>query len=449
MRLEKQSYSNTFLEVFFWPVHILRHYKKGRRMDDYLKKLVPFIVAGLLCLCACADNNNGDCCRVSNQEKAQGAVDSVRLALETQLGNPVPSLNVIIQTPKEVIFVSSAAIVGERITRDTYFRFASNTKNFTASAILNMYEDGWLDYEANIVDAIPGSDMPYVPTSSEWDIPYKNDITIEQLLQHSAGVYDVDNDEVPGCDGDSYTSYQLSLDPNHQFTATELVEQVTLNNLYYFEPGTDHHYSNTGYTILGEIVARVYSFHSGGTKTLSDYLDDYIVGGLSPVRLDVHFPYLASDISVPTPNQYGTIYYPDETETYLEYNMSAQVAEGNGYGTLSQMNEYIRTLMKGENCLEPETVTLMQTDASPGDDRYSLGCDYRENLGYGHNGARLGNLALMTYDPDFDVSMAVYLPLWDLTRDTESFMDCYWAMYDAAYAVRAALGYPGDPFQQT
>jgi D-alanyl-D-alanine carboxypeptidase len=161
----------------------------------------------------------------------------------------------------------------------------------------------------------------------------------------------------------------------------------------------------------------------------------------------MHFPYLASDISLPTPNWYGTIYDADGTETYLEYNMSAQVAEGNGYGTLSQMNKYVRTLMKGENVLEPETVTLMQTDGSPGDERYSLGCDYRENLGYGHNGARLGNLSLMAYDPDHDVSVAVYLPLWDLTRDEESFLDCYYSMYDAAYAAREVLGYPGHPQQ--
>lgn len=421
-------------------------------MDDYLKKIARLILIGVLCLFGCSDNNNSDCCSnycdscgPSNQEKVQEAVDSVRLALETQLGNPVPSLNVIIETPDEIIFVSCAASADERTTEDTYFRFASNTKSFTASAILNMYEDGWLDYEAKIVETIPGSDTPYVLPSSEWDIPNKNDITIEQLLQHSAGVWDVDNDEVPGCEGDSYTSYQLSLDPNHQFTAGELVEQVTINDLSYFEPGTDHQYSNTGYTILGEIIARVYSFHSGSEKTYSDYLYDYIVGGLSPVRLDMHFPHLASDVSVPTPNRYGTIYYPDETETYLEYNMSAQVAEGNGYGTLSQMNEYIRTLMRGENFLEPETVALMQTDVSPGDENYSLGCDYRENLGYGHNGARLGNLSLMAYDPDLDVSVAVYLPLWDLTRDVESFLDCYWAMYDAAYAAREALGYPGHP----
>ena len=37
-----------------------------------------------------------------------------------------------------------------------------------------------------------------MPATSDWDFPNKNIITIEQLLQHSAGVFDVDNDPVPG-----------------------------------------------------------------------------------------------------------------------------------------------------------------------------------------------------------------------------------------------------------
>jgi len=122
-----------------------------------------------------------------------------------------------------------------------------------------MFEDGWLDIYDTIIDTIPGFDIPYVPDTANWEIPYKDEITIEQLLQHSAGVYDVDNDEVPNCGGASFVEYTFILDPTHQFTIDELVEQVTINNLSYFAPGTDYHYSNTGYSILAEIIARVYS----------------------------------------------------------------------------------------------------------------------------------------------------------------------------------------------
>ncbi|GAB3783624.1 hypothetical protein GCM10028818_41990 [Spirosoma horti] len=54
----------------------------------------------------------------------------------------------------------------------------------------------------------------------------------------------------------------------------------------------------------------------------------------------------------------------------------------------------------------------------------------------------------MVYDPTTEVSLVAMLPFWDLTQgpngDT-SFGKCFSSMYDAAYAARAALGYPGKP----
>jgi len=125
--------------------------------------------------------------------------------------------------------------------------------------------------------------------------------------------------------------------------------------------------------------------------------------------------------------------------------MSGQVAEGNGYGTMSQVNRYIRSLMRGQNVLQEETVYLMQHDVSESNPSYALGCSYRKNLGYGHNGARVGNFSLMAYNPDTEVSVVVYLPLWDLSNGNESLMECFNAIYDAAYAALETLGYPGKP----
>lgn len=384
----------------------------------------------------------------SSSRKVQEAVDKVRAALEKDLQNQVPSLNVLIQTPTEKIFASSVPAGNTPITETTYFRFASNTKNFTSTAILNMHEDGWLDFKAHITDLIPGTNVPYVPNTLAWDFPNKNAITIEQLLQHSAGVFDVDNDPVPGFNGLSFTEATQNADPTHQFTTEEMVHQLILNNLSYFAPGTGYHYSNTGFSILGEIIKRVYSTKSGSAKTYEDYLRDYVVGSTATVPVTIHFPVRADDTILPSPRVEGMERLPGKTILYGDYNMSAQVAEGNGYGTMAALNAYIRSLMKGENALKPETVKVMQTDVSLTNPTYALGCTFTKNLGYGHNGARIGNLALMAYDPLTDVSVVVYLPLWDLTQGPNggtSFLKCFNAIYDAAYAARVTLGYPGRP----
>ncbi|MFI5134261.1 MAG: serine hydrolase domain-containing protein [Chitinophagales bacterium] len=382
--------------------------------------------------------------QTNDQQKVQNAVDSVRLALAKDLGRPVPSINVLIQTSSEKLFVSSVDSGNKPLTADTYFRFASNTKNFTATAILNMYEDGWLDYKAKITDTIPGSDMPYVPATADWNIPNKNEITIEELLQHSAGVFDVDNDSIPKYN-DTYVEHMLLADPLHQFSADELANVIATNKLSYFTPRSGYHYSNTGYSILGKIIKRVYSFHAGKPKTYSDYLNDSITGSTARVPLKVHFPVQASDNDLPSPYVTGTTFLRDSTQHFNRYNVSAHVAEGNGYGTMNDLNTYIRTLMKGENVLKPSTVELMKTDTSAHNKSYALGCTHTPNLGYGHNGAKIGYLSLMAYDPDTDVSVVVMMPLWDLRNNMDSFAKCFHAIYDAGYAARKALGYPGKP----
>jgi len=408
-----------------------------------MKKILLVFTLLIILIISCSKD---DVTGPTKTEEVIEAIEEIRVSMETELGHIVPSINVYIQTPDEIIFASAAAPEETPLTTNTYFRFASNTKTFTSTAILNMYEDGWLDIYDNIIDTIPGYEIPYVPDNAAWEIPFKDEITIEQLLQHSAGVYDVDNDVVPNCDDQSYVEYTFNLDPTHQFTSEELVEQVTINELSYFAPGTDYHYSNTGYTILSEIVARVYSSQIRTDKTYADYLEDYIVGNNAPVPLDIHFPELADDVFLPDPHALGSIYVEDQVYPIVfdESNMSAHVAEGNGYANFEDLNQFVRTLMTGTNALSTETITLMQTDYSANNAGYALGCITMTNMGFGHNGCIRGYLSIMCYDPDYDVSMIAMVPMVDMSSE-DNFFTSFLGMYDAAWKAREVLGFPGKP----
>lgn len=191
-----------------------------------------------------------------------------------------------------------------------------------------------------------------------------------------------------------------------------MVNVLKDKNLSYFTPGGGNHYSNTGYSILAEIIKRVYTEKAGSAKTYADYMNDYVIGDYTPVPLPkTHFPVLATDIAMPDPHLTSTILEETGPITYDKVNMTAQIGEGNGYGTMEELNKYIRTLMKGENVLKPATIQLMQKDVSSAEPAYGLGSSYLQNIGYGHRGARLGLLNLMSYDPDYDVSVVVMIPL--------------------------------------
>ncbi len=380
----------------------------------------------------------------SKYERIKVALDSVRSSYEKITNRSCPSINILIHTPVDYIFVSFAADGISPLTKDTYFRFASNTKNFTSASILNMQEDGWLDIKSLIVDKIPGSNIPYVPDTPEFDIPYKSQITIEQLLQHAAGVYDVDNDSVPGYGGLSYVDYMTFKNPAHQFELKDLVEQAANNKISFFPPGQGYHYSNTGYTILSEIIERVYTFRSGSTKLYADYINDFITGTSAKVPLDISFPYLASDNTMRSPFVTGSLITPDSTAIYSSVNMSAHVGEGNGYTTFSELDKYVRSLMKGENVLTPASVELMQKSVSEHNKTYGLGCFYIEDLGYGHNGCIKGYLSNMLYDPLTDVSLIIMMPVNDYTfPNEEGIVHGLKALANAGFKARMALGFPG------
>ncbi|NCC50770.1 MAG: hypothetical protein EOM20_06080, partial [Spartobacteria bacterium] len=369
------------------------------------------------------------------------AVNDVRLELESDLGKPVPSLSMILQTSSQSFFTCSAATPAQTVATNTMFRFASNTKNFTAAAVLHLQQRGLLNITNRIVDDMPWTNRPYVPDGTNWAIPYREQITIEQILQHSAGVYDVDNDPVPGCEGNSYVGWMLGQDEAHQFTQEELVGVLAFHQLSFFEPGTGYHYSDTGYSLLAAIVGRVYSLETGEEKNLTDYLYDH--GIAEP---DTRFPYLATDNALPEPYVPGTVYLPSNvTEVISNLNVSANVGEGNGYGSLVAVNRHIRSIMKGQNVLSNDLVRLMQTATSVSNVNYGLGCQFMSDLGFGHGGAIEGYLTFMYYNPDTDISVAGCLPLWDFSGGMDTLVRCNVGLHDAAYRSLEALGYPRTP----
>lgn len=401
--------------------------------------LLAALLAGLS---ACGGSDDDDDDDIGTDAALSRTMTSVHAALERQIGRDVPSLSVLVHTPEGRYFATAGE--GE-VTPDTRFRFASNTKNFTAAAVMKMHQDGWLRYTDNITAAIPGSDRSYLPDTAAWRVPYFDDITIRHLLQHSAGVFDVGNDPLPGSTG-TYEDEVLARDPDHTFTNEELVSQAASRDLSYFAPGTDWHYSNTGYSMLAEIVARVYSFRSGRARSLGDYVHDHLVGPAADLPLDeVRFPERGTDQALPAPRTCGRVLLPDEVVDVCEANVSAKVGEGNGIGTMRQLERWVRSVHGGENALSPETVALMHEDRSTGNPDYGLGTFEVENLGFGHNGATLGNLSQMLYDPATGVSVVVYLPLWDLTRGQDSFMNTFRALSCTGWRAREALGYSGRP----
>jgi D-alanyl-D-alanine carboxypeptidase len=114
---------------------------------------------------------------------------------------------------------------------DTMYGIGSNTKQFTAAAILLLRDAGELDVDAPV--------SRYLPS-----IPHGGEVTVRNLLTHTGGYAEFT--ELPDID-------RLAARPA---TNEEILDTVVSRPLG-FKPGTKWQYSNTGYVMLAAIVERL------------------------------------------------------------------------------------------------------------------------------------------------------------------------------------------------
>ncbi len=114
---------------------------------------------------------------------------------------------------------------------DMIFRIGSITKQFTAVAILQLVEQGKLSLQDDI--------KKYMP-----ELPFKETITVEQLLNHTSGIKSYTNKP------DFVGKMRTDMKPME-------VIQLTTNDTLEFKPGTKWNYNNTGYVMLGYIIEKI------------------------------------------------------------------------------------------------------------------------------------------------------------------------------------------------
>lgn len=133
------------------------------------------------------------------------------------------------------------------VTNETEFSIASITKQFTAAAVLQLAERGLLTLDDDISRFLP-------------EYPVRNaGITIRRLLNHTAGVRNLQD-----------LGARYWKQAPERATPNEVIDLFKSEPLD-FPPGTDYHYSNSGYILLGAVIERA----SG--ESFGDYLNKHFL----------------------------------------------------------------------------------------------------------------------------------------------------------------------------
>lgn len=211
-------------------------------------------------------------------------------------------------------------------TPEMIFQIGSITKQFTATAVLQLAEKGLL-----------GDDDPITKHLPDYPTERGDSITIHNLLSHTSGI-------------PSYTSMPGVMDNKALEVSVDDLMEIFKDEPLDFEPGEKYVYSNSNYVVLGSIIEKV----SG--QTYEDYLQENIFKplGMNNSGYDHRDRIMMNRAAGYSQNQDGDLINAEFV------HMSSPYAAGALYSTVGDMFVWDQALY-GEKILKKSSLEKMFT----------------------------------------------------------------------------------------
>ncbi|MCZ9880711.1 serine hydrolase domain-containing protein [Arthrobacter sp. B2a2-09] len=342
--------------------------------------------------------------------RMDASLDYVRTWLQTQFDRrDIPGMQVAIRycgTSR----LSEAYGVTNRETRDPVtprhlFRIASQSKTFTAVAVLQLVERDLLRLDDSI-----GSHLSELAESPV------GDVTVRDLLNHTAGIVR----DVPTAVLDQVVA--PTPDENQ-------VIQAVLEHGFVFPPNVSLKYSNVGYSLLGIIIGRVSGV--GYDAYVGEYIVDVL--GLKNTGPDLDLERVGEFVH----GHAGP--HARRPQAVLPLMTSrANAPCGGFYSTADDLADYYAAHLMGDKRLLSDGSKRLQqhagwssNPADPAAARYGLGMvreSFRGHTLLGHSGGHpAGQVSETVFDPDTGVIVSVLAngfgsPVGELARGVVSLL---------------------------
>ena len=202
----------------------------------------------------------------------------------------VPGMGVGIVQNGEIAYARGFGVqsleTGRPVTPDSIFCIASITKCFVATAVMQLVEQGRLHLDAPLVQ--------YLPDFRLDDDRYTH-ITLRQMLSHTSGMPDMDEDEYD----------DLVAHPEYDEEAPARYVHALASRKMIAAPGERFAYSNIAYNVLGYLITKITG------QTFEDYLQEHVLQPAGMPDSTLFFPDVPLDrLAVPHLRAPGMIVNP-------------------------------------------------------------------------------------------------------------------------------------------
>jgi len=259
-------------------------------------------------------------------------------------------------------------------------RLGSITKTFVATAVLQLVDEGKIE-----LDEAANKYLSFMPGESK--------VTVRQLLNHSSGIFDAEND-------DPIFAKAVNENPSRRLSPQEIV-QVSLAHEPYNQPGKGAHYSNTNYKLLGMIVEEVTG------KDLGVVIQEKIID-----RLGLSNTVFATQPDIRGDHLHGYAVLESETiDVTTQPSIWILWASGNMVSNLQDQKEWARALGRGTLLSKKtyeEMMNWIEIVVRTGKIEYGLGVFQVGDRFIGHAGVVTGYYGRIAYDPGTDITIVLF-----------------------------------------
>lgn len=276
-------------------------------------------------------------------------------------------------------------------------RIGSITKTFTATLVLILCDDGILHLNEKLENYYP-------------NFLNAEKITIRQLLKHTSGMVNWDEDSV--------IRNQISNNTGN-WTIDKLIDWASTQP-FHFDPGTGFHYSNIGYFLLGKIIEQ-----STGSM-VATLLEQKIS---VPLKLNKTFmaetPHPVGDVIHGYDGSSGSVIDMTGTPQADAINFELAWTAGGMLSTVEDLFVWSGALANGKllsDSLHRQQLPVLSppTQQDPYWSGYGMGVTQTDDW-LGHTGAVCGYVCNMSYNLKDDVSIITFfnkLSAFDLDVNT-------------------------------
>lgn len=304
----------------------------------------------------------------------------------SEFNDTTPGASVAVVKDHKVIYQRGFGLADlERKTKiepKTNFRLASITKQFTALSIMMLEKENKLSFDDTLQKFFP--DFP----------DYASKITIKNILQHTSGLLAYE-DHMP----DTLTV---------QLKDKDVVDILRQQDSTYFQPGTEHRYSNSGYAVLAIIIEKV----SG--KSFAQFLHDRI---FAPLKMDNTVAY-EKGISTVKNRAYG---YTKTDTGFVDSDQSltsAVLGDGGIYSSTIDLIKWDRSINDATLLKREKLNKAFEKAVLPNGDIVDYGFGWRLDpyRGYErryHTGGTSGFSNIYMKLPKFNLTVIVLINIYD------------------------------------